>query len=201
MLKFRRTFLVFLFLASSTVGFSQRPAEVPEGFSFEKPTNWFEGDIAVRAANLKRFTFDRDDMAKLLANEKSSGIVAIFYKDDPKRTPGIIPTIQVILRPKSAKMSFDQFKGAVSNPKPFEAFEDFAFSGAATAIDISGVRSVMLNATFKLRREDRVYSIRSRTYAIPRTDYFIQISMSDEDDEGWTEEEFADFISSVRISN
>ena len=201
MLKSRRIFLVFLFFAFSIVGFSQRPADAPEGFSFEKPTNWYEGDIAARAASLRRFTFDKNDMAKLLATERSSGIVAVLYRNDPKKTPGIIPTIQVILRPKSTKMTFDQFKGAVSNPKPFEALEDFTFLGAATSVDISGVRSVLLNSTFKLRRGDQVYSIRSRTYAIPRTDYFIQISMSDEDDEGWTEKEFNDFISSVRIVN
>ena len=196
----RRNYLfVFLILTLPLVGISQKTVETPEGLSFEKPSNWIEGNLETRTASIKRITFNKEDRARLLANEKSSGIVAILYREDPKVTPGIIPTIQVILRPKGANMSFDQFKKAMSDPKPMAALEEFTFVGDPSTIEISGVKTVVLNATFKLRRGERVYSIRSRTYAIPRLDYFIQISMSDEDDDGWTEKEFANFISSVQI--
>ncbi len=201
MFSIRLCLLVSIILTSSLSCVSQRTATTPEGLSFEKPPYWFEGDIEARKASLNRFTFDSGDRAKLMANDKSSGIVAIFYRDDPKKTPGIIPTIQIILRPLGANVSFDQFKKAISDPKRMAALEEFIYLGDAATTEISGVRSVLLNATFKLRRDDRVYPIRSRTYAIPRANYFIQISMSDEDDKDWTEKEFTTFISSLKIAD
>lgn len=199
MFNLRSSLFVIVVLALPMSGISQRAAEAPDGLSFEKPPNWIEGSLETRTASISRFTFNKEDRARLLANEKSSGVVAVFYRDDPKVTPGIIPTIQVILRPKGAKMSFDQFRKAVLDPKIMAVLEEFTFLGDATTIEVSGVNAVQFNATFKVRRGEKAYAIRSRTYAIPRADYFIQISMSDEDDDGWTEKEFTNFISSVRI--
>lgn len=192
---------VFLILGSASGACSQKPAEIPSDLTFEKPPNWFEGDNELRTANLKKYEFSKANLAKLSANEKSSGVVAVFYRDNPKNTPGIIPTIQVILRPKSSTMNFDQFKKAVSNTAIFAALEDFSLSEDVAVVDVSGVKSVLMNATFKLRREATAFAIRTRTYAIPRSDYFIQISMSDENDGDWTEKEFSDFISTIQIVN
>jgi hypothetical protein len=192
---------VLTILVFSSGAFSQTTAEMPNDLTFEKPLGWFEADNNLRTSNLKKYGFSKSSLAKLSANDRSSGVVAVFYRDDPKKTQGIIPTIQVILRPKAATVSFDQFKKAIANPAIFASLEEFALAEDVKTIEVSSVKSVLMNATFRLRMGDELFQIKTRTYAIPREYYFIQISMSDENDAGWTEKEFSDFISTIQIVN
>lgn len=189
-----------LFLCAGASAAQQIPAARANDLSFEKPSGWFEMNGEQRTANFKRFDFTKEELTKLMARESSTTIVAVFVRDDISKTAGITPTIQVVLRPIRGAPSFEQFKTALLRSQTAgTGLDNYTLLGEPETPDISGIRSVLLNSRFNLKHQSEEYVIRARTYAIMRDNYFIQISMSDEDDAGWTEKEFTQFINSVKI--
>ena len=186
--------LLVVFTAVSC--FSQ--AKFPS-ITFEKPANWIERTDFQRQENLQKYEFSDEQLTKQVEIDKTSRFLAVIYRDDPKKVAGIIPTIQVLIRPLP-NITFERFKTTVVSSL-FEAgaVDNLKLVGDVETPTVSGVRSVMFNTTFDLKAENLIYTIRNRNYAIPRGKYFIQISMSDENDEDWTETEFSAFIESVKI--
>ena len=192
-------FLLVLFAFANC--FSQSTRADASDLSFEMPTGWFEIGADERIANLKKYEFSREQLSRLLANEKKSEVIAVFYRDDPKTTPGIIPTIQITLRPKPRNMPFERFKNDLTNVDALgKMLDDFSLIGEVQSAEVSGIRSVLFEARFTLGHHAQKYTVKARTYAIPRDDHFIQISMSGEDNEDWTEQEFAKFIESFKLN-
>lgn len=194
------TILLSLIFISGFDCFSQTKETEPKGIVFERPSGWFALGDRERIANLKKFEFSKEQLSKLLADDRSSTVIAVFYRDDPSKTPGIIPTIQIIIRPKPGAPDFEQFKKSiVRSIANTDLLDEFSLIGEVETPVISNVRSVLLHGRFRLVHQSKSYTIKVRTVAIPRDDYFLQISMSDEDDEGWPEREFTQFIDSLKV--
>lgn len=192
--------LSFIFLFAFDC-LSQISEAETKDITFEKPSGWFEMGSQERLANLKKFEFSKKQLNQLLANDKASSVIAVFYRDDPSKTPGIIPTIQVVIRPKPGAPTFEHFKNSiVRSIANTSLLEDFSLIGEVETPEISGIRSVLLHGRFKLVHQSKSYTIKARTFAIPRDDHFLQISMSGEENKGWPEREFTQFIESIRIS-
>ncbi len=191
--------LIFFVLAFNCM--AQVKAEAAKDVSFEMPTGWFEYDGEARLANLRKYELSKEKLDILLANEKATTVLAMFTKGDPTKTPGILLTIQVLLRPMRSEPTFDQFKHAfVRSLKNIGALENYTIIGEIGEKEVSGHRAVLTHSRFTLTHQSRPFEIKARTFAIPRKGHFIQISMSGIDNEDWADTEFTRFIESVQLN-
>lgn len=189
-------FMVFgMFVVASQ---AQIAASASTSIGFKKPEGWFESDQKARDQNIKKFDFFDEQLNSMFEREKSGRVLAVFLKHDPQRVEGIIPTIQVILRPKG-KMTFEQFSKSLAASITPEQLPNYKIIGEPKAQDVAAIVSVLFDSTFDLQYGDEVFGIRTRMYAIPRSTYFYQITMSDKDGDKWPEKEFTEFINSVKI--
>jgi hypothetical protein len=77
--------------------------------------------------------------------------LAIFYKYDPKKYAGLIPTIQVNIRPYLFKDFGSFFKTLTEQAYSFEElFEGFSFEVEPTEVEISGIKSFYFVMNFDI---------------------------------------------------
>jgi hypothetical protein len=81
-------------------------------FSFQQPKDWMMIDKDGIAQNLDRFKTSDEFRQQAEKNLKNDATRVSFYKYDPKKVSGIIPTIHVILKDTKVK-TFENFKKSV----------------------------------------------------------------------------------------
>ena len=91
--------LSVLFISCS----SQTENKKIEGFKIPKPENWIDKSELSVKDNLFKYNLKDEEISKLLKSHNGSVPVGYLYKNDPSEYSGIIPTIQVLLRPNNSK--------------------------------------------------------------------------------------------------
>ncbi|MCX6265239.1 MAG: hypothetical protein NTZ47_11985 [Bacteroidetes bacterium] len=165
------------------------------GFEMQSPKNWNEATNAVLMNNLAKLYNSNENLQKILQSNKGSLLLSSFYKYDPQFHPGLIPTIKINVRQKT-DVDFGKFMSNITQSAKgfFTIFKDFEYLTAPTEIEISGIKSVYFIGKFTLRTQDgQEMKVRSRTYAIPRKNYFFQVNFMD----GQTEEDCKDLFDSL----
>lgn len=175
-------FLIILLFSSINFVFGQEKFISNQyGFSMQVPTGWIETTKSALTDNIKKFELTDEALAKILKENNGSIVLAAWFKYDPKTKPGLIPTIQIRLRPKP-NVGFADFKRIViqSLQGKSKIFEGYEIVGEPKEIQISGVSSVFVTSKFDLKGpREQVLKVRSRTYAIPRKNFFIQANFTD----------------------
>ena len=148
------------------------------------PAEWKNRSDLDIGENLFKFDIEENDIEQLLAQHNSNIPVAVYMKYNPEEYAGIIPTIQVNLRPNNTP-NFEIFKEMMqqSMSQMGDFLTNFEVLTPIQDIAIDGIKGIMFLAKFDLSNGVDVWAIRSWTYAIPVGDYFYQINFSDTADE------------------
>lgn len=173
-------------------------------FTMDKPTDWIEGKTNQILKNLNKYEID-DALDKEFKKTRDNTIpLAIFYKYDPKKYAGLIPTIQVNIRPYLFEDFGSFFKTLTEQAYSFEElFEGFSFEVEPTEVEISGIKSFYFVMKFDMQpQKGQKIKVRSRTYAIPYGKYFFQINFTDSQDPKEDNSTLFDkLIKTVKIGN
>lgn len=174
-------FLVLLFLAVTTV-FGQEHLELKKfGFTIDAPKGWFKTQDKGLVENLEKFDLSDVQQDKMLESLDAASKFIAFHKYDPKKTRGIIPTINIAVRSTNFK-SFDKFKLHIDMQekelsKVLESFKDTP----PEVVVVNGVKIWLTSATYNLKiSESDTVKLYTRMLYIYRGSYYISINFIDE---------------------
>lgn len=202
-MKNRLIFLLLFVLGTAVAGVSQEAKSTKFAFSMPQPKGWFRIKKDGLTKNLAKFDFTEAEIEKLLKEQNSSVLMAAFTKYDPKTTPGVIPTIQVALRPNTTK-DFRSFKAGLirSLENLRKQFDEFKLIEEPSEVEIGGIKSFLMHATFVMKAADgRIFKVRTRTYSVPRPGSFYQINFTDSPEVEDCTAEFDKLVRTIEIGN
>jgi hypothetical protein len=198
---FQAIFLIFILV---TVQCGQKKLDNKNfGFSMQAPENWIAANREEITKNLERVEMSEEKFAEMVKTNNGSILLMSYYKYDIKEKAGLIPKIQVDVRPNKTK-DFQQFKSSIiKSAEDFKKFlEDYEFIEEPKEIEISGLKSVVVNGKFTLKTQDgQVMKARARIYSIPYKNYFFQVSMTDGQVEEDNSRLFDELVQTIKIGN
>ena len=151
------------------------------GVSFRGPRGWFTPQREAMIENIRKLDSSKEDVAAILATLRGSIQLATYLKHDQRGHAGMIPTINVIGRP-NPHTTFELFRDAIAAQSRAigSTLRNYQVTTPAAERDLAGQRGVSFVAEFDLARPGgENYRVSSTTYAIPRGEIFLQISMSE----------------------
>ena len=151
------------------------------GISIVKPSEWLEADNKLLLENLEKFELDKEKLQKLIKDNNGSILLTSFYKYNPQTHAGLIPTIQLNVRLNPTR-NFEEFKNSmIQSANSFKQyFSDFKFETGPKVIEVDGINSIYFVGNFTMTTQNgEAMKVRSRTYAIPKGDYFFQLNFTD----------------------
>ncbi len=211
-MKFKKTIIFTLFLmqlastpyAAAKNNKDQLSDEIVKisrfGVTFQKPDSWFEPYSSIVVENIHKLDKDKEKISEILSTSNESMYIGSYYRHDPSKVAGVIPTINVLIR-KSPHYDFSSFRKLIelTNQSASTVFNNYSLIKEVTETTISGKKVVYLSYEFDINTADgKKYHVNSTTYAIPFDKAFMQISMS----EGVPIENsglFSKFIKSLKI--
>ena len=174
------------------------------GFQIEEPKKWFEATNQDLINNLSKFELSDKSHSKMLSDHNGSIMLISYYKYDPKKYDGLIPTIQINVRSKQNN-NFQEFKNDIINSSNGfkKHFPDFKFIVEPSELDINGTKSVYFIGEFTMKTQyGELLKVRSRTYAIPQKDYFFQLNFTDSSEKKLDcSHLFDELVRSVKVYN
>lgn len=162
-----------------TTSFKQTNNEF--AFSMTPPKGWQVTTNQEIWDNLKKFKATGPELNKYISDHKGSALVVSYMKYKPSEHAGLIPIIQVNLRLNDTK-NFPQFVSVMTksadNMKNY--LKDFQYIDKIQTIKIAGRETFYFSAKFNMitKNSDTIRA-RSRTYAVPIGDKFLQINFTD----------------------
>jgi hypothetical protein len=198
----RTSVSLFIVLCCAVLGFSQETfSDKRFGFSMQTPKGWIAMTKSDQKENLGRMEVSDEALEQILRSGKGATFLGGFYKYDPQTTPGLIPSIQIEARTKGP-MDFAAFKTQLvkSTASLKTVFPDIVFENVQE-VEISGIHSLLLVGKFTMKTaDDQVLRARSRIYAIPLKNYFLQATFNDgQDAAGDCSAEFSELTKTIRI--
>ena len=150
-------------------------------FSMTPPSGWHGTTNQEIWDNLHKFKVTGVELNKYISDHKGSLLVVSYMKYKPSEHAGLIPVIQVNLRLNDTK-SFSQFVSVMTksadNMKNY--LNDFQYVDNAKTITLAGRQAFYFSAKFNmLTKNSDTIKARSRTYAVPIGDKFLQINFTD----------------------
>lgn len=150
-------------------------------FSMTPPGGWNGTTNQEILDNLHKFKVTGGELNKFISDHKGSVLLVSHMKYKPSEHAGLIPVIQVNLRINDTK-SFPEFVSvmtkSVENMKNY--FNDFQYIDKAKTISLAGRQAFYFSAKFNMITKNSVtIKARSRTYAVPIGDKFLQINFTD----------------------
>jgi hypothetical protein len=194
-------FASVLILVVASVAFGQEVIKSPLGFSIRRPNSWKVASEESLDAGKKDLNFSDADIEQLLKSKNNSILVMALQKYASDEKVGVIPTIQVRMRPNPTS-DFPVFMAAfIRSVDPSRSpFENYSFTEKPREISISGMRAVQVNSTYTLRdRDGNAASVRVRTYAIPFGKQYFQTTFLDNPMEEDCSTEFDALVKSIHI--
>ena len=195
-----KPFVIFILtVVAVRAAYSQEIVKSPLGFSMQQPNKWTVTDKEFLDTNAKKVDLSEAALEKLLKESNNSIVVMAFLKYDPQTKEGLIPTIQVRMRPNPTS-NFSVFKASFVKSLSKMPFEAFKVEGKPKEVSISGRRAVLVNATYTIGTSDgQTLPTRSRTYAIPYGKQFFQVTFLDNPKDEDCSAEFDDLVQSIKI--
>lgn len=199
--------LIFITLVLSLVSVNNGKAQEvfkqdKYGISIEKPAEWLEADNKQLLKNLEKFELDDQKLEKLIKDNNGSILLTSFYKYNPQTHAGLIPTIQLNVRLNPTR-NFEEFKSSmVQSANSFKQyFSDFRFETEPKVIEVDGIKSIYFVGNFTMNTQSgEPMKVRSRTYAIPKDDYFFQLNFTDGTVKEDSSELFDNLVKTVKIT-
>lgn len=195
-----RTILFLLTLLTVTSKLYSQQSAVPT-LKIDKPDDWFDNSNLDLLANLEKYEMEESQLRSLINSNRGSIPINVYMKYNPANYPGIIPTIQINLRPnpnkefRFFKMSMEQSIQQMGN-----MLTNFEVIDELQEVEIDGRKGVHFLASFEMKLPDgALEKIRSWTYAIPIGNYFYQINFSDLYEKDNCEEIYKNLVGSIEI--
>ena len=150
------------------------------GFTLELPDGWYDASQLDIQENLTRYDIGDDEIAELMKTHRGSIPVHIYLKHDPSQHAGIIPTIQVLIRPNNAR-NLEEFTQMMerSLDQMDEVMTNLTINQNLATVTVGNHEGVYLITEFDMSYAGETQRVRSWTYAIPFSKYFFQINFSD----------------------
>ncbi len=97
------------------------------GVTFQKPDSWFEPHSSIVVENIRKLDKDKEKISEILSTSNESMYVGSYYKHDPSKVAGVIPTINVLIR-KSPHYDFSSFRELIelTNQSASTVFNNFS---------------------------------------------------------------------------
>jgi hypothetical protein len=105
----KKFLILFLFVLGSNAFAQERYAINAFGFSVVPPEGWFVTELGGARENLDKFDLSDEQRNAILKDYAAISGFAAFYKYDPKKYAGIIPTVNVVIKPIK-NLSYEGFK-------------------------------------------------------------------------------------------
>ena len=152
------------------------------GIKMSKPETWIAATNTNLQNNLnKMMKFNDEELQEILNSNKGIITLSSYYKYKIDSVSGLIPTIKVTIRanPTTNMSDFKQVMNESTN-RVKTIVENFEFIENFKEVNISGFPSLYYSCRYSLTlaNGDNM-SIRNRYYMIPKGEYFISISLLD----------------------
>lgn len=151
------------------------------GITFSKPSNWFVAKPGMVEENIKKLDHEKESIDRILASSRGGIPLASFYKYDPRITPGVIPTINMLGMPNGTK-TFDAFRSSInaSSESLKSMLQNYVVKIPISERALAGQRVLWFSGEFDLSSGDgSTYKVSNTNYVLPCGKIFIQISMSE----------------------
>lgn len=172
---------LFLTTALFLIATSFKQTNNELAFSMTPPSGWHGTTNQEIWDNLYKFKVTDVELRKYISDHKGSVLILSHVKYKSSEHAGLIPMIQVNLRLNDTK-SFSQFVSvmakSVDNMKNY--LNDFQYVDNAKTITLAGRQAFYFSSKFNmLTKNSDTIEARSRTYAVPIGDKFLQINFTD----------------------
>ena len=168
-----------------------------------EPENWIVTNREELKKNLERLEVSDKTMAEMWRTAKGSILLTAYYKYDLKKKAGLIPKIQIDVRPNPTE-NFQHFKSSITKSVTSfgNYFENYEFIQEPKEIVISGINSVFSISKFTIKSTDgQEMKVRARMYAIPYKSYFFQVNLVDGQSEEDNSKLFDELVKTIKIGN
>lgn len=196
--------IAILILAYGCTNQVEKGQNAKSSFYIDKPENWYSQSDETIYDNLSKFEFSDAELNKILKTHGGSVPLLIYTKYKPEDYEGIIPTIQINLRPNQTD-NFAEFKESIiqSAKQLKNIFNNFEYIDEPHEIEIAGIKSIYFKSKFDLQLQNgEITNVRSWNYAIPTDDYFYQVNFSDAFEKDDSSEIYEELIKSIKfVSN
>jgi hypothetical protein len=196
--------IILLVLLSTTLLWGQKTFENKKfGFSMQEPKDWIVATNEELKKNLEKFDVTDENLAGMMKTDKGSILLNAFYKYEVAKKAGLIPKIQIDIRPRTTK-DFQRFKTSITrSTESFKKYlENYEFIQEPKEIVISGIRSVVFIGKFTMKTQyGQEMKARARVYAIPYKNYFFQVNLVDGQVEEDNSELFDELVKTIKIGN
>lgn len=195
---------ILLILIIATVQCGQKKLDSKNfGFSMQEPKNWIVANHEEIKKNLEKLEMSDEKFAEMMKTDNGSILLMSYHKYDINEKEGLIPKIQVDVRPNKTR-DFQHFKSSIiKSAESFNKyFEDYEFIEEPKEIEISGIKSMAIIGKFTVKIQDgQEMKVRARIYSIPYKNYFFQVNMVDGQVEEDNSKLFDELIKSIKIRN
>jgi hypothetical protein len=179
MMKLR--FTVLLCLLAMTC-FCQEHLELKQfGFAMDAPAGWFKSQDEELVGNIEKFDLNNAQQDNMLKSLDAATKFIAYHKYDPKKTRGIIPTINVSIRATNLK-SFDKFKLYINKEgeELSKVLENFTTTPPEVVV-VNGTKIWFTTATYnlKINASDTV-KLYTRMLYIYKSSYYISVNFIEE---------------------
>jgi hypothetical protein len=192
----------FLFFYFSIVSFhAQERFEVKGiGISIKVPQDWLEMKNSEILDNLNNYDFTEEQKRNLLSSNNSANELVTYYKYNPSKFNGIIPTIKIRTRNTSSKSIAEFLKFIeASNNEVRKTLKNFEYQIKPEVITLSGKKVVSFSVKFVLIHNGKEKSIVSKSYYVLKNGYYITINFIEEFNKENNEVFFNELINTIQL--
>lgn len=195
-------FICVLFIFASVV-YCQDKFEVKKiGFSIDIPNKWIKVSNDEIIENLNKYDFTDEQLDELLKANNADVSLGAFTKYDPKKVAGIIPTIKIRTQNNPTKNNKDFLRFVqLSAESGIKALDNFKIVDAPKSVIISEKQVVKFSVQFTLKNAGKEYEIISKSYYIPKNNYFISLNFIEQIGKEDNSELFEELVKSIKLIN
>ncbi|MGV3461529.1 MAG: hypothetical protein ACO1N9_13860 [Flavobacterium sp.] len=146
----KKIYTLLLLLISLTVSAQERITLDIFGFSIQPPEGWYEADKKEMLENLDKFELTDEFREQALKDLSKDNRRLTYYKYDPLKTRGIIPTITLLFKPVKIKTAeaFRQTIEAIEKRYP-EMLKNYK-TVSVVSTTVGGQRAIRVISTYNL---------------------------------------------------
>ena len=153
--------------------------------SYWTPKSWFSGDKKLLRSNIDNYKFTPDQINELVNDIKTSTVLGIYYKYDPKVFHGLVPTMKFYLKQNQSE-NFDDFflalKNGIESAKPLVT--DFKYIDNPTTIQIGERKAFYASSTYILKvQTGETPIVRTKFIGIPFGRKYLYVTLIDDEKE------------------
>lgn len=169
-------------------------------FTYWTPQTWFSGDKNFQKDNLNNYKFSKKQIDQLVNEVNASTILGIYYKYDPQRHYGLVPTMKFYIR-QNYSTDFDKFFLSIKNEIEGVKSQviNFKYVVSPTTKLINNRKSFYATSTYNLNvQTGEVASVRTTFVCIPLGKKFLYVTLMDNEKEDCTDV-YNEVIDKIRI--